>query len=55
MLEVYLFVNPLGAPCMRSEQNIMKLAARLNNKVSFQFVPLLTQQVVARSLPAQPL
>ncbi|MGO1970055.1 MAG: ClpXP adapter SpxH family protein [Levilactobacillus brevis] len=54
MLEVYLFVNPLGAPCMRSEQNIMKLAARLNSKVSFQIVPLLTQQVVARSLPAQP-
>ncbi|HIW71919.1 MAG TPA: DsbA family protein [Candidatus Levilactobacillus faecigallinarum] len=50
MLEVYLFVNPLGARCMRSEQNIMKLADHLNSKVSFQFVPLLNQQIVERAL-----
>jgi len=51
VLEVYLFVNPLGARCMRSEQNIIKLADHLNSKVSFQFVPLLNQQIVETALP----
>lgn len=51
MLEVYLFVNPLGARCMRSEQNIMRLADHLNSKVSFQFVPLLNQQIIEQALP----
>lgn len=51
VLEVYLFVNPLGARCMRSEQNIMKLADHLTSKVSFQFVPLLNQQIVEQALP----
>lgn len=50
MLEVYLFVNPLGARCMRSERNIMRLADHLNSKVSFQFVPLLNQQIVEQAL-----
>ncbi|MFD1548475.1 DsbA family protein [Levilactobacillus fuyuanensis] len=54
MLEVYLFVNPLGARCMRSEQNIMRLADHLNSKVSFQFVPLLNQQIIEQALPARP-
>ncbi|WP_061776489.1 DsbA family protein [Levilactobacillus senmaizukei] len=54
MLEVYLFVNPLGARCMRSERNIMKLADHLNSKVSFQFVPLLNQQIIEQSLTARP-
>ncbi|AYM02945.1 DsbA family protein [Levilactobacillus yiduensis] len=54
MLEVYLFVNPLGARCMRSEQNIMRLADHLNSKVSFQFVPLLNQQIIAQSLAPRP-
>lgn len=54
MLEVYLFVNPLGARCMRSERNIMRLADHLNSKVSFQFVPLLNQQTVAQSLAPHP-
>ncbi|MGP4116598.1 DsbA family protein [Levilactobacillus zymae] len=50
MLEVYLFVNPFGARCMRSERNIMKLADHLDSKVSFQFVPLLNQQIVEQAL-----
>ncbi|QMU07396.1 DsbA family protein [Levilactobacillus suantsaii] len=50
MLEVYLFVNPLGARCMQSERNILKLADHLTTKVSFQFVPLLTQQIVEQAL-----
>ncbi|WP_125763149.1 MULTISPECIES: DsbA family protein [Levilactobacillus] len=54
MLEVYLFVNPLGARCMRSERNIMRLADHLNSKVSFQFVPLLNQQIIAQSLSSRP-
>ncbi|WP_261810268.1 DsbA family protein [Levilactobacillus humaensis] len=54
MLEVYLFVNPLGARCMRSERNIMKLADHLNSKVSFQFVPLLNQQIIEQALPKRP-
>ncbi|MCH4123088.1 MAG: DsbA family protein [Levilactobacillus sp.] len=54
MLEVYLFVNPLGARCMRSERNIIRLADHLNSKVSFQFVPLLNQQTVAQSLAPHP-
>lgn len=35
---------------MRSERNIMKLADHLNSKVSFQFVPLLNQQIIEQAL-----
>lgn len=53
MLEVYLFVNPLGIRCMQSERNIMRLADHLNSKVSFQFVPLLNQQIVEQALTSK--
>lgn len=45
LLEVYLFVNPLGGKCMSSEQNIIKLANELPDQLSYQFVPMLSMQL----------
>ena len=32
MLEMYLFINPLGAKCYEAEQNILKLAEESSQK-----------------------
>ncbi|GAK47170.1 dithiol-disulfide isomerase [Secundilactobacillus oryzae JCM 18671] len=45
MLEIYLFVNPLGGKCLASERTILKLARELPEKISYQFIPLLSMQM----------
>ena len=41
MLELYLFINPLGSTCYHAEQNILKLVELSKSKIKFKFVPLL--------------
>lgn len=41
MLDMYLFINPLGSTCYHTEQNILKLGDSLNEKINFNFVPLM--------------
>ena len=40
MLEMYLFINPLGAKCYEAEQNILKLAEESSQKFQIRFIPL---------------
>jgi len=40
MLELHLFVNPLGMRCLRCEKDVLKIDRDLNTKISYQFVPL---------------
>ncbi|GEL15744.1 DsbA family protein [Pediococcus cellicola] len=46
MLDVYLFVAPLGKPCMRSEKVMMEFVHNVDQKVSFQIIPMLNMQLV---------
>ena len=41
LLELYLFINPLGSTCYHAEQNILKLVELSKSKIKFKFVPLL--------------
>ncbi len=48
MLEMYLFINPLGAKCYEAEQNILKLAEESSQKFQIRFIPLLNLQSVTK-------
>lgn len=47
LLELYLFINPIGSTCYHSEQIIMKLATELQNKIRFRFIPFLNLATTA--------
>ena len=46
MLDMYLFINPLGSTCYHTEQNILKLGDSLNEKINFNFVPLMNFKTI---------
>ncbi|MFT8823327.1 DsbA family protein [Liquorilactobacillus satsumensis] len=46
VLEIYLFINPIGSKCYRSEQNIIKLVDQLSTDVKFRFIPFLNLNTV---------
>ena len=46
MLDMYLFINPLGSACYHTEQNILKLGDSLNEKINFTFVPLMNFKTI---------
>ncbi|WP_225366078.1 ClpXP adapter SpxH family protein [Ligilactobacillus salivarius] len=43
---MYLFINPLGSACYHTEQNILKLGDSLNEKINFNFVPLMNFKTI---------
>ncbi|GKT03594.1 DsbA family protein [Furfurilactobacillus sp. WILCCON 0119] len=49
MLEVYLFVNPLGSTCYTCEQQVNRVAAQTKSKLQIQFVPMLTLQTISET------
>jgi len=53
VLEVYLFVNPLGEQCVRDEQNVLRLANDSDKQIQFQFVPLLNINVIQKAMQGQ--
>lgn len=46
MLDMYLFINPLGSTCYHTEQNILKLGDSLNEKINFNFVSLMNFKTI---------
>lgn len=50
LLEVYLFINPLGSRCMKSEKCILRLADSIFGDISYQFIPLLNPQIIDQHL-----
>lgn len=52
LLEVYLFINPLGSRCMKSEKCILRLADDIFSDISYQFIPLLNPQMIDRRMKA---
>lgn len=47
MLELYLFINPIGSSCFNSELNILKLAEKLKGRLKFRFIPFLNLEMVS--------
>lgn len=50
MLEIHLFINPLGQSCLASEKDVLTISQRLATKVSYQFVPLVNMQTIQDTL-----
>lgn len=50
MLELHLFVNPLGMRCLRCEKDVLKIDRDLNTKISYQFVPLFNMKTIDNTL-----
>ena len=50
MLELHLFVNPLGMRCLRCEKDVLKIDHDLNTKISYQFIPLFNMKTIDNTL-----
>lgn len=50
MLEIHLFVNPLGQRCFQCERDLLRVDVQLNNTVNFQFIPLMNMQTIDKTL-----
>lgn len=46
MIEIYLFVNPLGGICLDVEKDILKLIETENKKIQFRFIPLVNMKTI---------
>ena len=46
MIEIYLFVNPLGGICLNIEKDILKLVETENRKIQFRFIPLVNMKTI---------
>lgn len=46
MIEIYLFVNPLGGVCLDIEKDILHLVETENKKIQFRFIPLLNMRTI---------
>ncbi|WP_283578280.1 DsbA family protein [Limosilactobacillus reuteri] len=50
MLELHLFVNPLGMRCLRCEKDMLKIDRDLNTKINYQFVPLFNMKTIDNTI-----
>lgn len=46
MIEIYLFVNPLGRFCLKAEKDILKLVETKKQKIHFRFIPLVNMKMI---------
>jgi predicted DsbA family dithiol-disulfide isomerase len=47
LLEMYLFINPLGGACYETEKHILKLVNQSKDKINFRFIPLLSLNTIS--------
>lgn len=53
VIEVFLFVNPLGSECYETEKMMEKFSSERNEKVRLRFIPLLNFQTIGQHLREQ--
>lgn len=46
MIEIYLFVNPLGAICLGSEKHLWNFVQTSEQKIQFRLMPLVNMQTI---------
>lgn len=52
MLEIHLFVNPLGLGCINCEDSLVSVDRDISTKINYQFVPLLNMKTIADTAAA---
>lgn len=50
MLEINLFVNPLGRQCLRCEYDVLKVDRELTTKVSYRFIPFFNMATIQQTI-----
>ncbi|MBB1062376.1 DsbA family protein [Limosilactobacillus fastidiosus] len=50
MLEIYLFINPLGSRCFRCERDVLKIDHQLNTKVNYRFIPFFNMATIQQTI-----
>jgi predicted DsbA family dithiol-disulfide isomerase len=50
VIEIYLFVNPLGGLCLQSEKEIMKIAASQKKRMHYRFIPVVNMKSIKEYL-----
>lgn len=50
MLEIHLFINPLGTKCLHSEKSVLKIRQSINTKVSYRFIPLFNMETIQQTI-----
>lgn len=48
IIEIYLFVNPIGSKCYTSEKEVLSFVEGLEEKVHFRFIPFHNLQTVTK-------
>ncbi|MDR2832152.1 MAG: DsbA family protein [Streptococcaceae bacterium] len=52
MIELYIFVNPLGLESLKAEKEVMRLAEELNTKIHYRFIPIVNLKSIQSRLKA---
>lgn len=47
MIEIYLFVNPLGRVCLNMEKQVLKLMKQEHKKIQLRLIPLMNLQTIS--------
>lgn len=50
MLELHLFVNPLGTRCLQCEEDVLKADRQLSIKLNYQFIPLFNMKTISNTI-----
>lgn len=50
MIEIHLFVNPLGIRCFRCENDVLKMDQQLNTQISYCFIPLFNMNTIQQTI-----
>ncbi len=53
MIEIYLFINPLGATCLQTEKRLLALIAEEDRKIQLRMIPFLNLHTVHSYLQSE--
>ena len=49
MIEIYLFVNPIGKKCLSIEQRIIDLINKYDMKIQLRLIPIMNLKTVSEA------
>ncbi|MCD2255458.1 DsbA family protein [Agrilactobacillus fermenti] len=48
MLELFLFVNPIGCQCLNAENILLKLVSEFDSEIKYKFIPVVSLPVIGK-------